>query len=97
VEQAVQAFDRSERLILLITPEGTRKKVKTWKTGFYYIARGANVPIVLAYADYRRKVAGIGPVVMPSGDIEADMQIIRDFYAGIPGKHPDQAGDIRVS
>ncbi len=52
-----------------------------WKTGFYHIARGANVPIVLGYLDYRRKVGGIGPVVHPTGNMEGDMKIIRDFYA----------------
>ena len=96
VEQAVQAFHNSESLILLITPEGTRKKVPYWKTGFYYIAQAANVPIVLAFADYKRKVGGVGPTIVPSGDIEADMRIIRDFYADIVGKYPDQAGDIQV-
>lgn len=97
VDQAIQAFDANERLILLLTPEGTRKKVKSWKTGFYYIAKGANVPIVLAFVDYKRKAAGPGSVLMPSGDIEADMQIIREFYSGVSGKHPDQAGEIRVA
>ena len=62
-----------------------------WKTGFYHIAKGANVPIVLGYLDYRRKAGGIGPVVYPTGNMEGDMKIIQDFYAGITGKYPEQA------
>ena len=62
-----------------------------WKTGFYHIARGANVPIVLGYLDYRRKVGGIGPVFHPTGNLEADMELIHNFYAGITGKYPKQA------
>ena len=68
-----------------------------WKTGFYYIACGAKVPIVLGYLDYRRKAGGIGPVVHPTGDIAADMKTIGVFYDGVIGKHPAQstaAGDI---
>jgi len=63
----------------------------SWKTGFYHIAMGANVPIVLGYLDYRRKVGGIGPVVHPTGNMEADMKIIQDFYAGITAKYPEKA------
>jgi len=62
-----------------------------WKTGFYYIATGAHVPIVLGYLDYRRKAGGIGPIVHPTGNIEADMKIIRHFYRDIPGKFPQRA------
>lgn len=75
---------------LLVPPEGTRSKVRNWKTGFYYIAKEANVPIVLAYMDYKEKRMGIGPVFHPSGDLEADMAKIQAFYAPITGKHPDK-------
>ncbi len=90
VAQTVEVFRESKKLILVVPPEGTRKKVRYWKTGFYYIAHGAGVPIVLGYVDYKRKVGGIGPAIMPSGDIGADMDIIKDFYKGIMGKHSDQ-------
>ena len=63
----------------------------TGLSGFYHIAKGANVPIVLGYLDYRRKVGGIGPVVHPTGNMEADMKIIQDFYADIAGKYPKKA------
>jgi len=58
-----------------------------WKTGFYYIARGANVPIVLGFFNYAKKAAGFGPVYFPTGDIAADMKQIRSYYAGIKGKY----------
>ncbi len=62
-----------------------------WKTGFYHIAMGANVPIVLGYLDYRRKVGGIGPVVHPTGNMEADMKIIKAFYVDVTAKYPEKA------
>lgn len=71
--------------------------LRYWKTGFYYIAQGANVPIVLSYLDYKRKIGGIGPIIMPTGDIEADMEIIRTFYASVTGKHAIDAGEARIS
>ena len=82
--------------MLAITPEGTRKKTAHWKSGFYYIALGARVPMQLAFLDYRRKAGGLGPLIMPSGNIEADMAVMRDFFSGIVGKRPDQAGDIQL-
>jgi 1-acyl-sn-glycerol-3-phosphate acyltransferase len=64
--------------------------VRRWKTGFYYIALGANVPIVMAYMDYERKLTGLGPVLIPTGDLEADMKIIKAFYAPFKGKNASQ-------
>ena len=96
VDQAVESFRVHDRLLLAIPPEGTRKRAPYWRSGFYHIALGAHVPIALAFADYRRKVGGIGGVIMPSGDIDADMALIRDFYSGIVGKRPDQFGEIRL-
>ena len=77
-------------MIMVIPPEGTRSKVRYWKTGFYYIAHGAGVPIALGYIDYKRKAGGIGPAVVTTGDIEGDMVKIRDFYADVTGKNPHQ-------
>jgi 1-acyl-sn-glycerol-3-phosphate acyltransferase len=96
VDTMIDVFRKSEKLILVITPEGTRKKVRDWKTGFYYIAQGAHVPIVLAFIDYRRKTAGIGPVITPTGDIEADIELIKSFYANVSGKFPEKVGDIEI-
>ncbi len=92
VSQSVEMIRKSEKLILTIPPEGTRGKVSHWKTGFYYIALGAEVPISLGFMDYERKITGVGPTIYPSGNIEADMEFIREFYARIKAKYPDKAG-----
>ena len=86
--EALQAADGPVQLV--VPPEGTRSKARYWKTGFYYIAVGAQVPIVMAYMDYERKISGLGPVFEPTGDIEADMVTIKAFYAPFKGKNPDQ-------
>jgi 1-acyl-sn-glycerol-3-phosphate acyltransferase len=96
VEQMVAAFRANEELMIAILPEGTRRNAQYWKTGFYYIALGGGVPIVLGYADYRRRVVGLGPVFHPTGDIQADFAIIRAFYTGITGKHPERQGTIQL-
>lgn len=75
---------------LVIPPEGTRGRTRVWKTGFYYIALEARVPIVLAYLDYERKVGGLGGIFSPTGDVEQDMAQIKLFYAPIKGKRPTQ-------
>ena len=75
---------------LIVPPEGTRGKTRHWKTGFYFIAQEAGVPIVLAFVDYGRKVGGLGPVFEPTGDLDADMATIKALYAPIKGKNADQ-------
>ncbi|MFM8609406.1 MAG: lysophospholipid acyltransferase family protein [Burkholderiaceae bacterium] len=77
-------------LQLVVPPEGTRGKTRHWKTGFYFIALEARVPIVLAYMDYARKVSGLGPAFVPSGDVDRDMIEIKRFYAGFRGRNEDQ-------
>jgi len=91
VDTMIEALKKNEKLILVVSPSGTRSKVAYWKTGFYHIANGANVPVVLGFLDYRRRAGGIGPVVYPTGDIEEDMKIIKEFYSGITGKYPEKA------
>lgn len=85
---AINAADRPFQLV--VPPEGTRSKSRYWKTGFYYIAIGANVPIVMAYMDYAKKLSGLGPILVPSGDIDADMKTIKAFYAPFKGKNATQ-------
>jgi 1-acyl-sn-glycerol-3-phosphate acyltransferase len=92
VAQSVEMFRNSDELILTIPPEGTRGKVSHWKTGFYYIALGAETPIAMGFIDYKRKAVGVGPTLYPTGDIEADMEIIRNFYINVTAKYPDKAG-----
>ncbi len=86
--QAIVAADGP--LQLAVPPEGTRGKTRHWKTGFYHIAIAAQVPIVLAYMDYERKVSGLGPVFQPTGDVQADMAKIKRFYANIKGRNATQ-------
>ncbi|MDO8702892.1 MAG: lysophospholipid acyltransferase family protein [Undibacterium sp.] len=90
VQSTIEAFHANERLTVIVPPEGTRGKVSHWKTGFYYIAHGAGVPIALGFLDFKRKVGGIGALFHPTGDIAKDMQVIQEFYAGITGKNPKQ-------
>jgi 1-acyl-sn-glycerol-3-phosphate acyltransferase len=75
---------------LIVPPEGTRSGTRYWKTGFYYIAAGAGVPIVMAYLDYEQKVGGLGPIFETTGDVQADMVAIKAFYARVKGKNADQ-------
>jgi 1-acyl-sn-glycerol-3-phosphate acyltransferase len=94
VEQAVELFSTHDDLILLVPPEGTRQRVRYWKSGFYHIAYGAQVPIVLGFIDFKRKVAGFGGTFTPSGNYDADLVKIQTFYAGITGKNPDMTSEI---
>ncbi len=96
VEQVAAAFHSRERMALIIAPEGTRKKSSHWKTGFYYMALRAGVPIVLGYVDYPNKRVGLGATLYPTGDIEADFDKIRAFYAGKRGKYPENESVIAV-
>ena len=87
VEQVAQRFDAADSLAIAITPEATRKPNKEWKRGFYYIARRAGVPIVLAYIDYGKKRIGLDREFTPTGDIEADMNEIKRYYMQFEGKN----------
>ena len=91
VASAVQALKAADGPVqLIVPPEGTRGKTSHWRSGFYYIAAGAEVPILMAYMDYSRKRAGLGPAFVPTGDIARDMETIKAFYAPIKGKFPQQ-------
>lgn len=90
VDQMVEEFEKRDQLVLGITPEGTRKKVDQWKTGFYHIAVGANIPILVVCLDYRNKVIGLGPLITPTGDKDKDIAEMRSFYDGAQAKIPTQ-------
>jgi 1-acyl-sn-glycerol-3-phosphate acyltransferase len=96
VGQAIEQLSTSDHLIVAVPPEGTRKHSPHWKTGFYHIAHGAGVPIVLGYIDYGRKVAGLGPAFVTTGDIEADFEVFRDFYAKVTPRFPEHRGTVAV-
>lgn len=97
VEQAIQRFRETDHLVLVMSPEGTRRRTEAWKSGFYHIARGAGVPVVLGFLDYARKEAGIGPAVTLTGDRDADLRTIAAFYADKRGRYPEQETPIRLS
>ncbi|GAB4418420.1 MAG: lysophospholipid acyltransferase family protein [Anaerolineales bacterium] len=97
VDQIAAKFDEYDDLVIGLAPEGTRSKTGYWKTGFYYIALKAQVPVAMAYLDYANKIIGVGPSFMPSGDIDADFEIVREFYAGIVGKNPKRQGAITLA
>ncbi|MEM1269919.1 MAG: lysophospholipid acyltransferase family protein [Bacteroidota bacterium] len=87
--QIAEAFDKTDKLLVAIAPEGTRSPSKKWRSGFYHMAVTAGVPILLAYLDYERRVMGFGPHFMPSGNQEEDMARMYEFYATIAPKFPE--------
>lgn len=89
VELMSHLFKTHEKLVMLVTPEGTRAKQEKWKTGFYHVAINAGVPIALAYMDYDKKTTGVGKIIYPTGDYEKDMAEIMAFYAQINPKFPE--------
>jgi len=96
VAQAINAFDEHDDFYFGLAPEGTRSKTANWKSGFYRIAEGANVPVVLGFLDYGGKRLGLGPMISLTGDREADMAVIRSFYESITGRHPDKASPVEL-
>lgn len=81
VDQMVAEFRSRDAFVLGIPPEGTRSRAEYWKSGFYHIALGANVPVVPGYLDFGRKRAGLGPAIAMTGNAKTDMDAIRAFYA----------------
>lgn len=90
VQVMTELFTVHPKLVMLVTPEGTRSKQLQWKTGFYHIALNAGVPIALAYMDYAKQKTGVGKIIYPSGDMQQDMREIMQFYANISPKFPEQ-------
>ena len=95
VSQAVSWFDRHETFALGLAPEGTRRLTDGWRTGFYYIALKARVPIVLGYIDYARKEGGILPeVLVPTGDIDRDFETLERLYGPLKALYPEWKAPI---
>lgn len=88
VGSAVRLLKSEQNACVVVTPEATRKPVKRFKRGFYEIATQAEVPIVLGYMDFKKKVAGYGPTIIPSGDYEADFQKMIEFFAPVNASNP---------
>lgn len=91
VEAMINLFQQKEELILMIPAEGTRGYVKEWKSGFYHTAVGANIPIVMGYLDYGKKIAGFGDVFYPTGDYQKDLKEIQNFYRQFTARHPEKS------
>ena len=90
VRQMVELFERSEELVILLAPEGSRKLKGKWKTGFYHAALEAKVPIVLSSLDYKKKIAHVGPAFHPTGDYRQDMQQVIEYYKNITPRFPEK-------
>jgi 1-acyl-sn-glycerol-3-phosphate acyltransferase len=88
VEQTIDMFNNRQRFVLALSPEGTRRVVQKWRMGFYHIAQGAAVPILLVAFDFEHKALQLGPLFYPTGVAEADMKNILAYYAKIKGKYP---------
>ncbi len=98
VDAIADLFKEHDELRMVITPEGTRSRVEKWKTGFYYVALKANVPIALAFINYKTKSCGVDKIIYPSGDFKADMKQIMDFYKNIHGRnHQNFSLDLELS
>ena len=95
VQQAIEQFEKNESFYFGLAPEGTRRKTAGWKSGFYRIATGANVPLYLGFLDFGNRRIGIGPRVDLTGDVDADLAVIRDFYKDIEGRWPEKASPIK--
>ncbi|MFQ5652510.1 MAG: lysophospholipid acyltransferase family protein [bacterium] len=89
VDQMKEIFARRDKLVLVITPEGTRRRVPKWRTGFYHMACAAGIPIQVGFLDYSRKRLGFGPLITPGREMATDMAKIQDFYTNIGAKHPE--------
>ncbi|HSF84173.1 MAG TPA: 1-acyl-sn-glycerol-3-phosphate acyltransferase [Acidimicrobiia bacterium] len=96
VDQMIDLFGRSGQLILTVPPEGTRGRAEHWRSGFYYIALGAGVPVIPGYLDYSSRIGGVGAPIELSGDVTADMDAFRAFYTPIAGKRPEKQGRIEL-
>lgn len=96
VDQMVTRFNESEKLVVVVTPGGTRSYSDHWKSGFYWIAFKAQIPLICAFIHYANKRVHLGLSFIPTGDLQADMDRIRDFYKQGQGLHPDQAAEIRL-
>ncbi len=96
VKQAVTQFKTRETFYLALAPEGTRSRATGWKSGFYRIANGAGVPVIMGTIDYRRKRVHLEGMLELSGDVDADMQALADFYKNIEGHSPEKTSPVKL-
>ncbi len=96
VKQMIELFARSEKLMLVVPAEGSRGLKKNWKSGFYHIAHGADVPVLPTFLDYGKKRGGFGIPLRLTGELKVDMDKIRSFYKPYLGKYPNLSGPIKL-
>ena len=94
VDQAIEMFRTHDSFYFGLAPEGTRSRVDHWKSGFYRIADGAEVPVILGFLDYGNRRIGLGPTFSLSGDWHKDLDYCREFYENIEGRWPEKAGPV---
>ncbi len=90
MQRLLKLFKEKEDIYLTITPEGTRKKVTNWRTGFYRIASNLEIPVIMGFIDYQKREMGVGPVLHPTGNKDEDLQKVYDFYRNIGAQHPEK-------
>jgi len=95
VAASIEEYAKRDKFWLIISPPGTRTRTDKWKSGFYHLARGANVPMCCAFLDYKNRVGGLGPTFFAT-DVKKDMERLRDFYQGVDGKYPEKKSEIRL-
>ena len=96
VSTLAEVYRERSELWLALSPEGTRAWTDHWKSGFYHLALAAEVPILPAFIDAQRKECGLGKLILPTGDVEADMARLREFYSDKQGIVPERAGEVRL-
>lgn len=96
VDQVVEALGPLDEFILGITPEGTRSPCPGWKSGFYHMAIGTKAKLMLVFIDYEKKELGVGLILEPTGDIDADMTVMRSFYTGVHGANPENQAPVCI-
>lgn len=96
VGQTIEAMKKRDEMILALAPEGTRKWTDHWKSGFYLIALKTKLPVALAFIDYENKRVGIGPVVQFTGQVEADWDLLKQFYKKEWARYPADFSEIRA-
>lgn len=96
VGQLAERLEQADDMVLAIAPAGSRSKGTHWKSGFYHVARAANVPVVPAFLNYEKRTGGFGPVIELTGDVAGDMDRIREFYGDLKARYPDQLTPVRL-
>ena len=89
VKSLIEHLQNDEEFILNITPEGTRSRVKRWKRGFYKLSLQTGIPILPGYIDYKKKKIGVGKLIYPTGNYDADSQYLKSFYKNVTARHPE--------